>query len=115
MPFSFSCISYLLFGTEIARETKTQATVTTIVLNPNQQQRARSIYSLHRFSGRRHQKIIEVMMLIKITGESVKCIESKHFQESLIKTILQLYISYLNKLHSHFITFHFVNYDQSTP
>ena len=40
MPFSFSCISYLLFGTEIARETKTQATVTTIVLNPNQQQSA---------------------------------------------------------------------------
>ena len=49
MPFSFSCISYLFFGTEIARETKTQATVTAIVLNLNQQQRARSIYSLHRF------------------------------------------------------------------
>ena len=49
------------------------------------------------------------MMLIKITGESVKCIESKHIQDSLIKTILQLYISYLNKLHSHFIKFDFVN------
>ena len=36
----FTCISYLSFGIEIARET---------VLNLNQQQRARSICRLHRF------------------------------------------------------------------
>ena len=39
MHLCFSCISYLSFGTEIAGESKTQ----------NQQQRARSIYRLHRF------------------------------------------------------------------
>ena len=37
------------------------------------------------------------MMLIKITGESVKFIGSKHIQESHINMSLQLYISYLNK------------------
>ena len=36
-------------------------------------------------------------MLIKITGESVKFIASKHIQESHINRSLQLYISYLNK------------------
>ena len=36
----------------------------------------------------------------------VKFIRSKYFQESLINTSLQLYISYLNE-HSPFTTFHF--------
>ena len=36
------------------------------------------------FAGRGHQKIIEVMMLIKTTGESVKLIGSKYIQEKLI-------------------------------
>ena len=67
MHFCFSFISYLSFGTEIAGETKTQ----------NQQQRARSIYGLHRFCRAMTSKIIEVMILIKITGESVKFIGSK--------------------------------------
>ena len=62
------------------------------------------------FAGLGHQKIIEVMMLIKITGESVKFIRNKYFQESLINMSFQLHISYLNK-HLHFITFHFVYYD----
>ena len=43
---------------------------------------------------RGHQKIIEVMMLIKIIGESVKFIGSKFIQESHIDMSLQLYISY---------------------
>ena len=46
------------------------------------------------------------MMLIKITGESVKFIVSKYIQESLINMSLQLYISYIPNKHSHFITFH---------
>ena len=45
MHLCFSCITYLSFGTEIAGETKTQVAV----LDLNQQQRARSIYRLHRF------------------------------------------------------------------
>ena len=36
-------------------------------------------------------------MLIKITGEGVKFIGSKHIQESHINMSLKLYISYLNK------------------
>ena len=36
----------------------------------------------------RTQKIIEVMMLIRTTGESVKFIGSKYIQESLINTTL---------------------------
>ena len=45
MHLCFSCISYLSFGTEIAGETKTQP----CLIDLNQQQRARSIYRLHRF------------------------------------------------------------------
>ena len=59
MHLCFSCISYLSFGTEIAGETKTQP----CLIDLNQQQRARSIYNL---------------MLIKITGESVKFIGRKY-------------------------------------
>ena len=40
-----------------------------------------------------HQKIIEVMMPIKIIGGNVKFIGSKYIQESLINMSLQLYIS----------------------
>ena len=65
MHLCFSCISYLSFGTEIAGETKTHAAV----LDLNQQQRARSIYKLHRFCRGENNT-----MLIKITGESVKFI-----------------------------------------
>ena len=47
------------------------------------------------FAGRGHQKIIEVVvMLMKITGESVKFIGSKYIQESLINMSLQLYITH---------------------
>ena len=49
---------------------------------------------------------MEVMMLIKIIGESVKFIGSKYIQESLINMSLQLYISYLNK---HIVTLHNVS------
>ena len=68
------------------------------------------------FAGRRHEKIIEFMMLIEITGEGVKFIGSVkvYIQDNLLNMSLQPYISYLSK-HSHFITFHFVYYDQSTP
>ena len=41
------------------------------------------------------------MMLIKITGESLKFIGSKYIQESLINMSLELNISYLNKHYSH--------------
>ena len=66
-------------------------------LTINKQKRARSIY----FAGRGHQQIIEVIILIKITGESVKFIGSKQIKDMSLK----LYLLYRNK-HSHFITFH---------
>ena len=40
---------------------------------------------------------MEIMMLIKNIGKSVKFMGSKYIQESLINMSLQLYISYLNK------------------
>ena len=49
---------------------------------------------------------MEVMMLIKIIGETVKFIGSKYIQESLINMSLQLYISLLNK---HMVTLHNVS------
>ena len=61
------------------------------------QQYGRSICRLVVFAGRGHPKVIEVMMLTKITKERVKFIGSKYIQESLINMSLQLYISYLNK------------------
>ena len=69
MHLCFSCISYLSFGTEIAGET---------VLDLNQKQSARSIYRLHRsLPGK------DNLMLIKITGESVKFIGSRYIQSAL--------------------------------
>ena len=70
MHLCLSCISYLSFGTEIAGET---------VLYLNQQQCARSIYRLHRFC----RVLKDNLMLIKITGESVKFIGSKYIQGAL--------------------------------
>ena len=67
------------------------------------QQYGRSICRLVVFAGRGHPKVIEVMMLIKITEERVKFIGSKYIQENLINMSLQLYISYLNK---HMVTLH---------
>ena len=61
------------------------------------QQYGRSICRLVLFAGRGHPKVIEVMMLTRITKERVKFIGSKYIQESLINMSLQLYISYLNK------------------
>ena len=61
------------------------------------QQYGRSICRLVVFAGRGHPKVIEVMILTKITKERVKFIGSKYIQESLINMSLQLYISYLNK------------------
>ena len=49
---------------------------------------------------------MEIMMLIKNIGKSVKFIGSKYIQESLINMSLQLYISYLNK---HIVTVHNVS------
>ena len=46
----------------------------------SQQQRARSIYRLHRFC---RARICDNLMLIKITGESVKFIGSKNIQKAL--------------------------------
>ena len=92
MHFCFSCILYLSFGTEIRGETKPQ--MCSILTNNN---------TLDRFIGyivfaeRGHQKIMEVVMLIKIIGESVKLMRSKYTQDSLINMSLQLYTSYLNK------------------
>ena len=63
-----------------------------------QQQRARSIYRSLQVTSLlpgedTNQKIKEAMMLIKITGVSVKFILSKYIQESLINMSLKLYIS----------------------
>ena len=52
---------------------------------------------------------MEVMMLIKIIGESVKFIGSKYIQESLINMSLQLYMSYLNKHTVYVVTLHNVS------
>ena len=67
MLLCFTYISYLSFGTEIAMET---------VLNIDQQQRARSIYRLHRFCRARTSEDYRIYDLIKITGENVKFIGS---------------------------------------
>ena len=81
MHLCFSCISYLSFGTEIAGETKPQPCFRILT----------NINTLDLFIGyivfaeRGHQKIVEVMMLIKIIEESVKFIGSKNIQQSLIK------------------------------
>ena len=108
MHLCFSCISYLSFGTEIARETKPQPSY---ILTKNNALDRFIGYIV--FPGRGHHKIVEVMVLIKNTGESFRFIESKYIQESLINLSFQLYISFLDK-RSHFITFHFIYYDQST-
>ena len=106
MPLCVTYISYLSFGTEIAMET---------VLNIDQQQRARSIYRLHRFCrARTSEDYRSSYDADKDYWKKCQIYRSKYIQESLINTSLQLYITYLNK-HSHFITFHFVYYDQSTP
>ena len=52
---------------------------------------------------------MEVMMLIKFIGESVKFIGSKDIQESLINMSLQLYMSYLNKHTVYVVTLHNVS------
>ena len=49
---------------------------------------------------------MEIMMLIKNIGKSVKFIGSKYIQESLRNMSLQLYISNLNK---HIVTLHNVS------
>ena len=69
------------------------------MLDLNQRQRARSIYGSFNigyfvFGGREHQKMKDVLMLLKITGERVKFNGSKYIQENLINMSLQLYISY---------------------
>ena len=92
MHLCFYCISYFSFGTEFAGETKPQPCQ--ILTNNNTFDR---FVGYIVFAGRGHLKVIEVMMLIKITGESIKFIASKHIQESHINRSLQLYISYLNK------------------
>ena len=86
MPLCFTYISYLSFGTEIAMGN---------VLNFDQQ-RARSIYRLHRFCRARTSEDYRIYDPIKITGENVKFIGSKYIQESLINMNLRLYISCLN-------------------
>ena len=61
-----------------------------------------------------HENIIEVMMLIRITGESVKFIGIKSIKESFINTSLHN----LNRFTLHNsdnISLHFVHFDQSTP
>ena len=101
MHLCFSCISYLSFGTEIEAETKPQPSQ--ILTNINTLDR---LIGYIVFAERGHQKIMEVMMLIKIIGESVKFIGSKYIQESLINMSSQRYISYLNK---HIVTLHNVS------
>ena len=63
MHLCFSCISYLSF------KLKLRGKLNATVFDLNQQQRARSIYKLHRFCRGENNT-----MLIKITGESVKFI-----------------------------------------
>ena len=101
MHLCFHCISYFSFGTEIAGGTKPQPCQ--ILTNNN---------TLDRFIGyivfaeRGHQRTMEIMMLIKNIGKSVKFIGSKYIQESLINMSLQLYISYQIK---HIVTLHHVS------
>ena len=81
MPLCFFRITYLSFGTEIARETKRKRKS----LQPcNFLTDKNARWPIDRFykgyivsAGRGHQKMIEVMMLIKITGEGVKFMGSK--------------------------------------
>ena len=81
MPLCFSRITYLSIGTEIARETKRkrQSLQQCNFLTDNNARwpidRFYKGYIV--FAGRGHRMIIEVMMLRKITGESVKFMGSK--------------------------------------
>ena len=81
MPLCFSRITYLSFGTEIARETKRQRQSLqpcNFLTDNNARWPIERFYKGYIVSaGRGHQKIIEVMMLIKFTGESVKFMGSK--------------------------------------
>ena len=76
MALFFYRISYLTFGTEITKRKR-----------QSPQPRAGlpiEFIGYIVFAGRGHQKILEVMMLIKIPGESVKFMDSKCIQESFI-------------------------------
>ena len=78
MLLCFSCITDLCFGTQIARETKRkgQSLQQCKFLTDNNIQS--SLYTGYiLFTRQGHQKIIEVMMLIQIVGESVRFIRSK--------------------------------------
>ena len=81
MPLCFSRITYLSFGTESARETrrKRQSLQPCNFLTYNNARWPidRFYIGYIVFAGQGHQKIIEVMMPIKITGESVKFMGSK--------------------------------------
>ena len=81
MPLCFSRITYLFFGTEISRETKRkrQSLQPCNFLTDNNARWPidRFYIGYIVFAVRDHQKIIEVMMPIKITGESVKFMGSK--------------------------------------
>ena len=81
MPLCFSRITYLSFGTEIARETKRKRKSLqpcNFLTDNNARWPIDRFYKGYIvFAGRGHRKIIEVMMLRKITGESVKFMRSK--------------------------------------
>ena len=81
MPLCFSRITYLSFGTESARETKRKRQslqpCNFLTYNNARWPIDRFYIGYIVFAGQGHQKIIEVMMPIKITGESVKFMGSK--------------------------------------
>ena len=85
------------FGSEIARETKTQGTVPATVLNLNKQHRPRSIYRLHRFCrARTSEDYRSSYDADKDYWKKCQIYRSKYIQESLINTSLQLYITLYN-------------------
>ena len=82
----FTRMSYLSFGSELANRKRQSLQPCESVTDNN------ACLTIIRvdtvgctvFAGRRHQKIIEVMMLIEITGETVKFIRNKSIQENFI-------------------------------
>ena len=86
MPPCFTRMSYLSFGSELAKSKRQSLQPCEFATNSN------ACWTIIRvdtvgyivFAGQGHQTIIEVMMLIKITGENVKFIRNKSIQESFI-------------------------------
>ena len=86
MPLCFTRMSYLSFGSELAKRKRRSLQPCKFATNSNACLTIIRVDTVGYivFAGRGHHTIIEVMMLIKITGENVKFIRNHSIQESFI-------------------------------